>query len=77
MPHPPDPTRQQISTDLRRVAQARRNLALQHPEDQEIHEAKARAYDNAAAIAEGDTSMVRVLTAHTSATEWPSPLHGI
>ncbi|GAA2455955.1 hypothetical protein GCM10010191_89080 [Actinomadura vinacea] len=66
MARSPDPTRRQISTDLRRIAQARRHLALQHPEDHEIYEAEARAYENAAAIVEGDTSMVRVLTAHAS-----------
>ncbi|MFC5748077.1 hypothetical protein [Actinomadura rugatobispora] len=60
-----DPTRRRISADLRRVAQARRDLALQHPQDHDVYEAEARAYSNAAAIAEGDTSMIRVLTAHT------------
>ncbi|RFS81404.1 hypothetical protein D0T12_32795 [Actinomadura spongiicola] len=50
-----------IFTDLRRIAQARRIPALQHPED---HDVEARAYDNAAAITERDTSMIHVLTAH-------------
>jgi hypothetical protein len=40
-----------------------------HSSTHEIHEAEASAYLDAATLAEGDISMVRVLAAYTSSTE--------